>query len=136
MKYLRFVENLIICVATTVPSLLTRPLKDDSQGLELRLYLWSRATISEKLEFLKQSCYSIENEAQRRSWARIYNVIWEIPDCMFLKNILENRLNDMIAMQEILWKVLKSHDEFVVDKTIDHKLLISVASDGYLRREK
>ena len=29
MKYLRFVENVIIYVATTVPSLLTRLLKND-----------------------------------------------------------------------------------------------------------
>jgi cephalosporin hydroxylase len=29
---------------------------------------------------------------------------------------------------------LKSHAEFEIDKTIDHKLLISVAPDGYLRR--
>jgi len=39
MKYLRFVENLIIYVATTFPSLLTRLLKDGSQYLDLRLYL-------------------------------------------------------------------------------------------------
>jgi len=29
---------------------------------------------------------------------------------------------------------LKSHPEFEIDKQIDHKLLISVAPDGYLRR--
>jgi cephalosporin hydroxylase len=29
---------------------------------------------------------------------------------------------------------LKSHPEFEIDKTIDAKLLISVAPDGYLRR--
>ena len=29
---------------------------------------------------------------------------------------------------------LKTHDEFQIDKQIDHKLLISVAPDGYLRR--
>jgi len=36
MNYLRFVENQVIYVATTVPSLLTRLLKDGSQYLELR----------------------------------------------------------------------------------------------------
>jgi cephalosporin hydroxylase len=35
-----------------------------------------------------------------------------------------------------VWEFLKSHDEFVIDKSIDHKLLISVAPDGYLRRVK
>lgn len=29
---------------------------------------------------------------------------------------------------------LKTHDEFVINKDIDHKLLISVAPDGYLKR--
>jgi len=29
---------------------------------------------------------------------------------------------------------LQSHPEFAVDKSIDHKLLISVAPDGYLKR--
>ena len=29
---------------------------------------------------------------------------------------------------------LKSHPEFEIDKSIQHKLLISVAPDGYLKR--
>ena len=33
-----------------------------------------------------------------------------------------------------IWEYLKLHPEFVVDKSIDHKLLISVAPDGYLKR--
>ena len=33
-----------------------------------------------------------------------------------------------------IWKYLKSHPEFEINKQIDHKLLISVAPDGYLRR--
>jgi len=33
-----------------------------------------------------------------------------------------------------VWKYLKDHPEFVVDKHIDNKLLISVAPDGYLKR--
>jgi cephalosporin hydroxylase len=31
---------------------------------------------------------------------------------------------------------LKSHDEFVIDKSIQNKLLITVAPDGYLKRVK
>lgn len=31
---------------------------------------------------------------------------------------------------------LRSHPEFTIDKAIDHKLLISVAPDGYLRRDR
>jgi len=35
-----------------------------------------------------------------------------------------------------VWEYLKSHDEFVVDKEIENKLLITVAPDGYLKRVK
>ena len=33
-----------------------------------------------------------------------------------------------------VWEYLKTHPEFEIDKKIDHKLLISVAPGGYLRR--
>jgi cephalosporin hydroxylase len=33
-----------------------------------------------------------------------------------------------------VWEYLKSHPEFVIDKEIDNKLLITVAPDGYLKR--
>ena len=33
-----------------------------------------------------------------------------------------------------VWEYLKSHPEFEIDKQMDHKLLISVAPDGYLKR--
>jgi cephalosporin hydroxylase len=33
-----------------------------------------------------------------------------------------------------VWEYLKTHPEFEIDKTIDYKLLISVAPDGYLKR--
>jgi cephalosporin hydroxylase len=33
-----------------------------------------------------------------------------------------------------VWEFLKSHPEFEIDKNIDHKLLITVAPDGYLKR--
>ncbi len=35
-----------------------------------------------------------------------------------------------------VWEYLKSHPEFEIDKSIQHKLLITVAPDGYLRRLK
>lgn len=35
-----------------------------------------------------------------------------------------------------VWEYLKTHSEFVIDKSIDYKLLISVAPDGYLKRIK
>ncbi|MBF0258175.1 MAG: cephalosporin hydroxylase family protein [Desulfamplus sp.] len=33
-----------------------------------------------------------------------------------------------------VWEYLKSHTEFEIDKSIQHKLLITVAPDGYLKR--
>ncbi len=33
-----------------------------------------------------------------------------------------------------VWEYLKTHPEFEIDKHMDHKLLISVAPDGYLKR--
>jgi len=35
-----------------------------------------------------------------------------------------------------VWEYLKTHPEFEIDKQIEHKLLITVAPDGYLRRVK
>jgi cephalosporin hydroxylase len=35
-----------------------------------------------------------------------------------------------------VWKYLKTHPEFEIDMSIDHKLLISSALDGYLKRVK
>ena len=35
-----------------------------------------------------------------------------------------------------VWEYLKSHDEFEIDKSVDNKLLISVAPDGFLKRIK
>jgi cephalosporin hydroxylase len=35
-----------------------------------------------------------------------------------------------------VWEYLKTHLEFEINKNIDHKLLISVAPDGYLKRVK
>ena len=33
-----------------------------------------------------------------------------------------------------LFEYLKTHPEFEIDRSIDHKLLISVAPQGYLKR--
>jgi len=33
-----------------------------------------------------------------------------------------------------VWEFLKTHSEFEIDKNIEHKLLITVAPDGYLRK--
>jgi len=33
-----------------------------------------------------------------------------------------------------VWEYLKSHSEFVIDKSVEDKLLITVFPDGYLKR--
>ena len=33
-----------------------------------------------------------------------------------------------------VWEYLKTHPEFEIDKSIQHKLLITVAPDGYLKK--
>jgi len=33
-----------------------------------------------------------------------------------------------------VWKYLKNHSEFEIDKKIQHKLLITVAPDSYLKQ--
>lgn len=33
-----------------------------------------------------------------------------------------------------VWEYLKDHGEFEIDKSIDHKLMVTVAPDGYLKR--
>ncbi len=35
-----------------------------------------------------------------------------------------------------VWEYLKTHPEFEIDKSIDHKLLLTVAPDGFLKRVK
>lgn len=35
-----------------------------------------------------------------------------------------------------VWEYLKTHPEFEIDKLVEHKLLITAASDGYLKRIK
>jgi cephalosporin hydroxylase len=57
-------------------------------------------------------------------------VIEDLPAGSFLDRSWDVGDNPKTAVLE--W--LKSHPEFEIDKNIDHKLLISVAPDGYLKR--
>jgi len=57
-------------------------------------------------------------------------VVEDMPASMFPDRPWGPGDNPKTAVREFL----KSHPEFVVDKGIDHKLMISVAPDGYLRR--
>ena len=43
-------------------------------------------------------------------------------------------LVDYFTCVTIEWEYLKTHPEFQIDADIHHKLLITVAPDGYLKR--
>ncbi|AUB84165.1 cephalosporin hydroxylase family protein [Candidatus Thiodictyon syntrophicum] len=63
--------------------------------------------------------------------------------CVVFDTIIEDLPADMFPdrpwgpgdnPKTAVWAYLKTHPEFQIDKAIDHKLLISVAPDGYLKR--
>lgn len=59
-------------------------------------------------------------------------IVEEMPKAMFPHRPWGPGDNPKTAV----WEYLKTHSEFEIDKSIDHKLLISVAPDGYLKRVK
>lgn len=63
--------------------------------------------------------------------------------CVVFDTVIEDMPADMFPdrpwgpgnnPKTAVWQYLKSHPEFEIDKSIDYKLLISVAPDGYLKR--
>jgi len=63
--------------------------------------------------------------------------------CVVFDTIIEDMPDDMFGdrpwgvgnnPKTAVWEYLKTHPEFEIDKTIQHKLLITVAPDGYLKR--
>lgn len=63
--------------------------------------------------------------------------------CVVFDTIIEDLPADMFPdrpwgpgdnPKTAVWDFLKSHSEFEIDKSIQHKLLITVAPDGFLRR--
>jgi len=65
--------------------------------------------------------------------------------CVVFDSIIEDMPADMFSdrpwrpgnnPKTAVWEYLKAHDEFEIDKTIEQKLLITVAPDGYLKRIK
>jgi cephalosporin hydroxylase len=59
-------------------------------------------------------------------------IIEDMPDDMFPDRPWGKGNNPKTAV----WEFLKNHDQFVIDKHIENKLLITVAPDGYLKRVK
>ncbi len=57
-------------------------------------------------------------------------IIEDLPDDMFSDRPWGKGNNPKTAV----WDYLKTHPEFEIDKSIQHKLLITVAPDGYLKR--
>lgn len=65
--------------------------------------------------------------------------------CVVFDTIIEDLPDDMFGdrpwgvgnnPKTAVWQYLKTHPEFEIDKSIQHKLLITVAPDGYLKRLK
>lgn len=65
--------------------------------------------------------------------------------CVVFDSIIEDLPADMFPdrpwgpgdnPKTAVWEYLKTHDEFEIDKSIQNKLLITVAPDGYLKRVK
>jgi len=63
--------------------------------------------------------------------------------CVVLDTIIEDMPADLFPdrpwgpgnnPKTAVWEYLKTHPEFKIDKSIEHKLLITVAPDGYLKR--
>jgi cephalosporin hydroxylase len=63
--------------------------------------------------------------------------------CVIFDTIIEDMPADMFPdrpwgpgnnPKTAVWEFLKTHQEFEIDKSIEHKLLITVAPDGYLKR--
>ena len=63
--------------------------------------------------------------------------------CVVFDTIIEDLPADMFPdrpwgpgnnPKTAVWEYLKTHPEFDIDKNIQHKLLITVAPDGYLKR--
>lgn len=63
--------------------------------------------------------------------------------CVVFDTIVEDMPTDMFSdrpwgpgnnPKTAVWEYLKTHPEFEIDKSIQHKLLITVAPDGYLKR--
>jgi len=57
-------------------------------------------------------------------------VIEDLPDNMFPERPWGVGDNPKTAV----WEYLRKHSEFEIEKSIQHKLLITVAPDGYLKR--
>ncbi|RCV90913.1 cephalosporin hydroxylase family protein [Billgrantia montanilacus] len=59
-------------------------------------------------------------------------IVEDLPDDMFPDRPWGTGNNPKTAV----WEYLKNHQQFMIDKSIQHKLLITVAPDGYLKRIK
>jgi len=65
--------------------------------------------------------------------------------CVVFDTIIEDLSDDLFRdrpwgkgnnPKTAVWEYLRKHPSFEIDKQIDHKLLISVAPDGYLKRRR
>lgn len=59
-------------------------------------------------------------------------IVEDMPAEMFHDRLWGPGINPKTAV----WEYLKTHPEFEIDKSVQHKLLITVAPDGYLKRSR
>ncbi len=70
-------------------------------------------------------------------------LVTESSYCVVFDTIVEDLQKDLFSdrpwgpgdnPKTAVWKYLTTHPEFEIDKSIQHKLLLTVAPDGYLKR--
>ena len=69
----------------------------------------------------------------KNSYCIVFDTIVEKMDSEFSKNRPWNKKN---SPQSAIQKFLKKNDEFIVDKTIDKKIILSMAPGGFLKKIK
>jgi len=99
------------------------------KGKKMLIILDSNHTHEHVLTELK----AYANLASIGSYCCVYDTIVEdMPENSFPNRPWDKGNNPKTAV----WEYLKECDNFVIDKDIENKLLITVAPDGYLKRVK
>jgi cephalosporin hydroxylase len=82
-------------------------------------------------EHVLAELYAYASLTTENSYCVVFDtVVEDMPDTMFPDRPWGKGNNPKTAV----WEYLKTHPEFEIDKSIQNKLLITVAPDGYLKR--
>ena len=80
----------------------------------------------------KSNIYNIKFTTNKKDIAKSNVYILTVPTP--IDNVKNPNLEPLKQASKIVSQFLKSNNNFEIDKSIDNKLLISVAPDGYLKR--